>query len=119
MEKGTVMKLLIFVLSDLEKLQPILKQFKDQNIPGATILDSTGMGRELVDHDEFSIFGSMRQLISHNTQHTKTLFMVVEEQEVKIITTIIEHVVGSLETPDSGILFTLPIDFVKGLKRVK
>jgi hypothetical protein len=45
--------------------------------------------------------------------------MVVEEQEVKIITSIIERVVGSLETPDSGILFTLPIDFVKGLKRVK
>lgn len=113
------MKLLIFVLSDVEKLQPLLKQFKEKNIPGATILDSTGMGRELVDHDEFSIFGSMKKLISHDTEHTKTLFMVVEEQDVAIITSTIEDVVGSLETPDSGILFTLPIDWVKGLKRLK
>ena len=113
------MKLLIFVLSDLDKLQPLLRQFKDHNIPGATILDSTGMGRELVDHDEFSIFGSMRRLISHDTQHSKTLFLVVEDEEVNVITSIIETVVGSLDTPDSGIVFTLPIDFVKGLKRVK
>jgi nitrogen regulatory protein PII len=113
------MKLLVFVLSDVEKLQPLLKKFKDDDIPGATIFDSTGMGRELVDHDEFSIFGSMRNLISHNNQHTKTLLLVVDDADVEKITHDIETVVGSLDQPDSGILFTLPIDFVKGLKRLK
>ena len=112
-------KLLVFVLSDVEKLQPLLKKFKDHDIPGATIFDSTGMGRELADHDEFSLFGSMRNLINHNNQHTKTLLLVVEETQIEAITKDIEDVVGSLDQPDSGILFSLPIEWVKGLKRVK
>jgi hypothetical protein len=112
-------KLLVFVLSDVEKLQPLLKKFKDHDIPGATIFDSSGMGRELVERDEFSIFGSMRQLISHDNQHTKTLFLVIDDAQLPAITQDIEDVVGSLDQPDSGILFTLPIDWVKGLKRVK
>jgi nitrogen regulatory protein PII len=113
------MKLLIYVLSHVEKLQTILNQFNDAGIAGATILDSTGMGRELTERDEFSIFGSMRALIDQNNRTTKTLFLVVEDDEVKKVEKVIEKVIGDLSKPDQGILFTIPLDFVKGFKKKK
>jgi nitrogen regulatory protein PII len=113
------MKLLIYVLSHVEKLQTILNQFNDAGIAGATILDSTGMGRELTERDEFSIFGSMRALIDQNNRTTKTLFLVVEDDEVKKVEKVIEKVIGDLSKPDQGILFTIPLDYVIGFKKKK
>jgi nitrogen regulatory protein PII len=113
------MKLLIYVLSHVEKLQTLLNQFNEQGIAGATILDSSGMGRELSERDEFSIFGSMRALIDQNNRTTKTLFLVVEDDQVKKIETVIESVIGDLSKPDQGILFTIPLDYVSGYKRKK
>lgn len=113
------MKLLIYVLSHVEKLPTLLKQFNEEGIAGATILDSSGMGRELTERDEFSIFGSMRALIDQNNRTTKTLFLVVEDEEVKKIEKVIEKVIGDLSKPDQGILFTIPLDYVKGYKKKK
>jgi nitrogen regulatory protein PII len=96
-----------------------LNQFNDAGIAGATILDSTGMGRELTERDEFSIFGSMRALIDQNNRTTKTLFLVVEDDEVKKVEKVIEKVIGDLSKPDQGILFTIPLDYVKGFKKKK
>ena len=108
------MKLLIYVLSHVEKLQTLLNQFNDQGIAGATILDSSGMGRELSERDEFAIFGSMRALIDQNNRTTKTLFLVVEDDQVKKIEKVIESVIGDLSKPDQGILFSIPLDSVSG-----
>ncbi len=113
------MKLLIYVLSHVEKLPTLLKQFNEEGIAGATILDSSGMGRELTERDEFSIFGSMRALIDQNNRTTKTLFLVVEDEDVKKIEKVIEKVIGDLSKPDQGILFTIPLDYVKGYKKKK
>jgi hypothetical protein len=77
------------------------------------------MGRELTERDEFSIFGSMRALIDQNNRTTKTLFLVVEDEEVKKIEKVIEKIIGDLSKPDQGILFTIPLDYVKGYKKKK
>jgi hypothetical protein len=77
------------------------------------------MGRELSERDEFSIFGSMRALIDQNNRTTKTLFLVVEDVQVKKIEKVIESVIGDLSKPDQGILFTIPLDYVSGYKKKK
>jgi len=111
------MMLLMYVLTQVDKLQPLLQAFNQEHINGATIVDSSGMGRELSERDEFSIFGSMRALIDQNNRTTKTLFIVIEDDGVKKIEKIIESIVGELTKPDSGILFALPIGYVKGFKK--
>ena len=113
------MKLIIYVMIKVELLQKLLGRFADEKISGATIIDSSGMGRELADADEFSIFGSLRSLINNNNKQTKTLFIVAKDDQFPIITNIIESVVGPLEGPDTGIIFSLPIDEVKGFKHYK
>jgi hypothetical protein len=42
---------------------------------------------------------------------------VTEDAKTSVITDVIEKVVGKLDKPDSGIIFTLPIDSVKGFKK--
>jgi len=110
------MKLIVYVLIKVELLQMLLTKLADNKVSGATIIDSSGMGRELADVDEFSIFGSLRSLFNSNNRQTKTLLFVAKDEQVVTITSVIESVVGSLEGPDSGIIFSVPIDYVKGFK---
>lgn len=113
------MKLLIFVLIKVDLLQTLLAKLANKGISGATILDSTGMGRELSESDEFTIFGSLRTIMSNNNRTTKTLLFATEDDKVSVIANVIEEVVGKLDKPNTGILFTVPIDYVKGIKKAK
>lgn len=113
------MKLLVYVLIKVDLLQTLLSALAKKGVSGATIIDSTGMGRELADRDEFSLFGSLKSLMSNNNHLTKTMFFVTEDAKTTVITEVIETVVGKLDKPDSGIIFTLPIDSVKGYKKSK
>mgnify|MGYP002636653512 CR=1 FL=1 len=61
----------------------------------------------------------MRALIDQNNRTTKTLFLVVEDDQVKKIEKVIESVIGDLSKPDQGILFTIPLDYVSGYKKKK
>ncbi len=109
------MKLLVFVLNKIEKLNGLLNEFADHNIHGATIINSNGMAHSLVDSDDHKLFASFRQLLDPKRKESKTIFMVVNEDEIDLILHIIEKVVGNIESPDTGIVFTLPVDFARGL----
>jgi nitrogen regulatory protein PII len=113
------MKLLIFVLNDVEKLDKLLKEFAKQSITGATVISSSGMVHELSksnDETLASIVGSLRKLFNPNDTQNKTIFMAIKQEKVNDVVNIIESVVGSLDQPNSGIVFTLPIDFIRGMK---
>lgn len=109
------MKLLIIVLNKTECLEEILEEFGKNEISGATIIDSRGMMQELSDHDEFRFIGSLRSLFEPEHKENKTIFMVTPEENVKIISAIVNKVTGGLSKPDTGIIFTLPIDYLEGL----
>lgn len=111
------MKLLVFVLNKVEKLDKLLNEFGNQKISGATILNSKGMAHELLSNHELGWVGSFVQLLDPHKEENKTIFMVVKEEKIPHIIEIIEDIVGSLEKPDTGILFTVPVDYVSELKK--
>ena len=102
------MKLLVIVLNKVECLDKLLTAFGKQHIPGATILDSKGMLRFL---------GSLRLLMNPAHKENKTIFMVVPDEKVDTVSAIVNKVTGGLEKPDTGILFTVPIDHVEGMEQ--
>lgn len=110
------MKLLVFVLNKVECLEKLLKEFASKNISGATIISSTGMMHELMNSEDIGIIGSFRHFINSQRKENKTLFMVIKEEKIPEVYAIIESIVGSLDIPDTGIVFTLPIDDLKGFK---
>ena len=108
------MKLLVLVLNKVECLEDILKALSEKKLHGATILDSKGMAHSLDSFNELSFMLSLRHVLNPDHKESKTLFMVVKEDEVAIVSAIVNEITGGLRQPDTGILFTLPVDSLEG-----
>ncbi|MFZ0389914.1 MAG: P-II family nitrogen regulator [Calditrichia bacterium] len=107
------MKLLVFILNQEEHLEEVLEAFIELQIQGATILDSVGMGAILAQ--DIPIFAGFRNLMQGSRPANKTILTVIPEDLVNPAVKAIEQVVGSLEKPGTGLVFTLDIDNISGL----
>lgn len=108
------MKMLIFVLNDVEKLEALLEELSKMGLRGATIINSTGMARSLYGHQSV-MMNSLRVLLDSDHEENKTIFTVVDQQQEEIFYKAVDKVVGSLSEPNTGIIFTVPVDSVNGL----
>ncbi len=109
------MKLVTIILNKTECLEHLLEEFSENDISGATIIDSKGMVQELNEHDDLSFLVSIRSLLEPSHKENKTIIMVAKDEDVKKISAIVNEVTGGLSKPDTGILFTLPIDHLEGI----
>lgn len=109
------MQLLFIVLNKTECLDDILTQFGENGICGATVIDSRGMAQSLYDHDELRFVASLRMLFEPSHEENKTIFLVLEEDKVATVSQIVNRVTGGLDNPDTGILFTVPVQHIEGL----
>lgn len=109
------MKLVVIVLNKLDCLDKLLTAFGKNSIPGATILSSRGMAQTLEAHDELRFIGSLRMLMNANYKENRTILMAVPDEKVDTVVDLVNKATGGLDQPDSGILFTLPIDRVEGM----
>ena len=108
------MQLLLFILNKEEHLEEILEMFLELDITGATIIESIGMGRILA-HD-IPIFAGFRNLMQDTRPGNKTIFTVIHDEKVELVIKGIEQICGCLDDPGSGILITLPVSSVFGIK---
>ncbi len=111
------MKLVTIILNKTECLENLLKEFSNNQLSGATIIDSKGMMQELFDHDHEDLYflASLRTLLNPSHKENKTIIMVAKDEDLKLISEVVNKVTGGLDKPDTGILFTLPIDYLEGL----
>ncbi|MGE4455036.1 MAG: hypothetical protein AB7D92_10955 [Sphaerochaeta sp.] len=108
------MKLLVFVLNNEAFLEEVLEAYVEAGITGSTILDSEGMGRFLTY--EVPLFEGFKDFMKGNKPYNKTILSVVHSTEVvEQAKRLVEEIVGSLENPGTGIMFTLPVDWAAGL----
>lgn len=111
------MKLVTIILNKTECLDELLEEFTENKIPGATIIDSRGMVQELIEHDREDMYFlmSLRSLLAPSHKENKTIIMVSKDEDVERISKIVNKVTGGLQKPDTGILFTIPIDRLEGI----
>lgn len=109
------MQLVVIVLNKTEVLERLLEQFGQHHIYGATILDSKGMAHALDENSDLSFMVSLRMLLDPGHKESKTIFMVVEEDKVSTVSSIVNEVTGGLENPDTGIIFTIPVSYTEGI----
>ncbi len=108
------MKLLVFVLNNEAFLEEVMEAYVEAGITGSTILDSEGMGRFLTY--EVPLFEGFKDFMKGNKPYNKTIFSVVHSEEVvQQAKRLVEEIVGSLDNPGTGIMFTLPVDWAAGL----
>ena len=109
------MVIFFLVLNKEEYLKEILEAFIELDIRGATIIDSVGMGRILTY--EIPIFAGLRELMPGSRPFNKTIFSLINEKKIKPLTQAIEQIIGSLDEPGNGVVFTIRVDDVKGLAK--
>lgn len=111
---------LILILSNVEKLNPLLKTLVANDIHGCTIWDSEGMTHRLLESEdeEISHFGSIRKIINPNRDRSKTIFFVGTQEEVKKARKLIVDVVGDFNEPDTGVMFVINISESFGMPDV-
>lgn len=108
------MKLLILILNNVEKLEEVLEGFLEIGISGATVIDSVGMGQIL--SEEVPIFAGLRFMFAGAKPHNKTIFSAVRDEKEKPARALLQKILGDLNQPGTGIVFTIPIDAAEGLK---
>ena len=116
---GKVFKVFVFVLNRTEHLESLLQEFSNQGLRGATVLDSRGMARILHTEDEMPIFYGLRAIMEPEHRSSKTIFMVLPDEQVDKARKIVNQVTGGLDVPDSGIMFAMPLTMVEGLEKKK
>lgn len=112
------MKLLFFVLNKPDKLDDVLTAFIDKGIRGATVLESMGMARLLSNrHDDAEIpfLGSLRTFLNPEREKSNVIFTIIQDDQLDGAVEAIESVVGDLGCQDTGVIFSVPVDFTKGL----
>ena len=109
------MKMLVLVLNREEYLDQVLEVLVEVGVPGATVLDSVGMGRLL--SYEVPIFAGFRDALPDSRPFNKTIFSVMDDELVSRAIAGIEAVIGDLSEPGAGIAVVLDIAQVAGLGR--
>ncbi len=115
LKECVTVKLVTIILNKTECLDELLETFKENNMPGATIIDSKGMIQELSDSDDFRIVGSLRELFMPSHKENKTVIMVARDEDINVISRMVNEATGGLNNPDTGIMFTIPIDYLEGM----
>jgi len=108
------MKLFVIILNKVELLDDLLSALLEIGISGATVLDSTGMGRILTT--QVPIFAGLRDAFSGCCPQNKTILTVVTADQIEDMEIVLEDVCGSFDKQGSGIYFCLPLDFVRGFR---
>jgi nitrogen regulatory protein PII len=114
------MYLIIFVLHNSEKCDPLLTAWENVGVRGATIMHSTGLGRMRGSEwmDNIPLFPSLEDFTEHEEYFSRTIFTVVDsESSVDQLVAATESVVGELTQPDTGFLVVLPVANVYGFKK--
>lgn len=107
------MKLMVIILNKTDALEYLLEGLSASGIRGATIIDSSGMAETLSKLGSSMISASLRALFSGDEEN-KTIISVIKNNQLDSARKVVYNTVGDLSQPNTGILFTLPIDFVEG-----
>ncbi len=110
--------MVMLVLNNPDRCTDVLDAWDATGVSGVTILESTGLGRlrESSIRDDLPLMPSLMNLLRTREEHHRTLFTVVEgEAKVDAVVEATLSIVGTLDEPNTGVLFVLPVSRVIGL----
>ncbi len=111
------MELLVFITNHVDIVAPILAEFLEAEIKGATVVDCQGMLQELnaSSVEPPPIFGMLRSFINANHEPGKMILAVLNKEDIEKARGLIHKFSGGLDAPNKGVLFALPVSFAEGV----
>lgn len=115
------MLLQVLILRQVDLLPELLSEFTRIGVQGSTVLDCDGalqvLGQASVDAPP--IFASLRKFLNPDQEHNKMVLTVTSEEMYPALRKAVGSVIGDIEAPGTGIIFTVPITNVEGLAKRK
>lgn len=111
------MKLMVIILNKTEVLDYLLEGLSAAGIGGATIIQSSGLAMTLSRLDSSFLSSSIRSLFTGDEEDNRTILSVIKNNELEIARKVVYNTVGDLSQPNTGIMFTIPLDFVEGTRK--
>lgn len=111
------MQVIVVVLNKLDCLDDLLAHLKRAGVRGGTILESSGMIKSIDDSDESYLLGSLRLFLDNPRPESKTLFFIVDDEQVALVKKTVDEAIGGIDQPNTGIIFGLPVTFADGLMK--
>jgi hypothetical protein len=111
------MYMVLFVLDDPALLNDVLDAWEEIGVSGVTIIESTGINRLRRARQVGTAFmaGINRLMSGDQEMHYTLLTIVRSEAIVEQCLKAAETIVGDLREPNTGVLATWPLTFVKGV----
>ena len=108
------MELLVCVINQEDKLEPVLSGLAGLGVTGATIVGTRGMAEHLPAGTP--VLAGLQDLLSRSRPEHKMILSVIEsDATLERAIEMIRNVLGNLERAGSGILFTIPVTRALGL----
>ncbi|MCR5020963.1 MAG: hypothetical protein K6B18_08295 [Ruminococcus sp.] len=111
------MKLMVLILNKTDALEYLLEGLSAAGIGGATIIPSSGMAMTLSKMNSSFLSSSIRSVFSGEEDDNKTIISVIEDEQLELARRVVYNTVGDLSQPNTGIMFTIPLDFVEGRRK--
>ncbi len=112
------MQAIFLVLKQLKLVDSIMEALADAGIRGATAIDSEGMARSLTRLNQNAAMVHLLKGIlkgEDEAHKSKTVFIIVNDEQVDDVKQAIKSVTGDLSKPNAGIMFGIPVSFVEGI----
>lgn len=112
------MQAIFLVIKQVELVDSIMEALAEAGIRGGTAIDSVGMANSLTKMNQnVAMVQLLRGILSgeDDSHKSKTIFVIVKDEEVEAVKTAITSVTGDLSKPNAGIMFGLPVSFVEGI----
>jgi CBS domain-containing protein len=111
---------LIVILHKTDNLTELLDTWQDMGVPGVTIFEGVGGFRANQRLKRTGFRSSLEHLFKLDEMHSKTLIVVIDDDDLlERAIAEAERLVGDFNDPDTGLLFTLPVNQVVGLLNVE
>lgn len=110
------MQLLVLILKKLDQTNELIKALAESGVKGGTILEGTGMAESLVNMEDLPVFGVLRRILSdEERESSQVMLFVLKDEQIIATREVIKKVIGDLNMPNTGIMFSIPITYVEGL----
>ena len=111
-------QMIIFVLNDLDKSADLLEAWEAAGARGITCINTTGLGniRHSAEIADLPFYLSLTDILKSKQHHHCTFFTVVEDNNLlEELIQLAQKITGGLDKPNTGFLFTVPVNSVYGM----
>lgn len=111
------MEFLILILKKIELIDDVILKLQEAEVHHGTIIDAKSMTTALSAHwDDVPMFGLFRSAKNHEyNEDVKMMMFALKKEQVEVVKTVIEDVIGDMNQPGTAVMFTMPISFSEGI----